>query len=644
MVLNSCWGGHGSDSLAAALIEAGVEAVVAMQLPLLVSAAPGLTGALYEGLMVGRAFEACLQEYRRGCLRAELDPGIPDWGVPVLYLGVEDSALFRPSQSDPYPVNFRPLIRDYVPIVGRGFLFERIAHWRERGPGGVFLLTAAPGLGKTAFAAQWAADHPEGAHYFFVHREGRSDPDDCLRSLYIALLGRYQVADDRTDPAAQLPAARLRERLRALLADTVGPICAARDLDEVILIDALDESRPAREDHIELAELLPRALPPRVYLLLTARPGPQAERLARRPDVEHLHLEGRDPQNLADVAQYAEHRLAARLPGIEPAALRDAARRIAERTGGNFLVLRYLFSPQSLGGAATLEAIEAAAQRVGDQVADIYRDFYERVVQTEGRQDRKLLNRVLGALATAAAPVTEQQVCAAFGVDAGDWEWALERLAQFLSQGAVREAPAGVHTYGIYHETFQEFLLERLAPDLPGLHARWADLLRGLEAPHRLCPALCPAPSAAPPARGGARPGAGRDPARLWVPGRRTGGGRQRTGRRRRSPRSSWWRTSRRRELRSQTTPARRCGWWAGRWDFSAHVLRRPPRSCRVSSMGACCATSRAAGAGVSQPRSAHRGPVGSRPIRASPQDRPRRGPCCGCCAGTTRAESTTSP
>ncbi|NCA70655.1 MAG: CHAT domain-containing protein [Sphingobacteriia bacterium] len=481
VVLNSCWSGHGDQSLADALLDAGVAVVVAMQLPLPVSAAAGLAGALYEGLMIGRTFEVALNEYRCGCVANQGSAEDPDWGIPVLTARVADTALFRPTVSDPYPISFRPLIREYVPIVGRGFLFERIAQWcegrRAADRGGVFLLTAEPGLGKTAFAAQWVQEHPEAVHYFFVQREGRSDPDEGLRSLYGALLGRFQQIDPEQ---ATLTPVRVREQLRALLDRVVGPRCVANDHDEILLIDALDESALASDGH-DIVALLPSVLPPRVHLLLTSRPGPLVERLARRGDVEHLHLAGDSPENLEDAARYAERRLSGRVRDLGPGEARAAAEQLAARTGGNFLVLRYLLHGRTLGAEPTLAAIEAAAADLGPGITGIYADFYARVVNARGvtRDDRRVINRLLGALVSAAAPVTRAQLCEVVGLETADVDWGLERVAQFLSGGRLREAPGGVDTVGLYHETFREFLLERLAPDLPGLHARWATWARG---------------------------------------------------------------------------------------------------------------------------------------------------------------------
>lgn len=56
--------------------------------------------------MIGRTFEVALNEYRCGCVANQGSAEDPDWGIPVLTARVADTALFRPTVSDPYPISF----------------------------------------------------------------------------------------------------------------------------------------------------------------------------------------------------------------------------------------------------------------------------------------------------------------------------------------------------------------------------------------------------------------------------------------------------------------------------------------------------------------------------------------------------------
>jgi WD40 repeat protein len=110
-----------------------------------------------------------------------------------------------------------------------------------------------------------------------------------------------------------------------------------------------------------------------------------------------------------------------------------------------------------------------------------YEKFFERVAGrvADSREERRLFYRVLGAFASARAPVTAEQIMAAFDLDRADFDWAFGQIGQFLERGGVRQEERGAQTYRLYHETFREYLRSRLAGDLPGYHRRWADHAAG---------------------------------------------------------------------------------------------------------------------------------------------------------------------
>jgi len=110
-----------------------------------------------------------------------------------------------------------------------------------------------------------------------------------------------------------------------------------------------------------------------------------------------------------------------------------------------------------------------------------YETFFERATRSIADDPDKLdlFYRILGAFGTAHAPVTPEQVCAAFGLRRAQWDWAFGRISQFLERGGLREEERGSLTYRLYHETFREFLASRLSGDLRDCHRRWAE--RGLK-------------------------------------------------------------------------------------------------------------------------------------------------------------------
>jgi hypothetical protein len=481
VVLNSCWGARTSaqatgvaQSLSAAGAGRPVPVVVAHQFPVTQGAAAGFSGPFYKDLAVAIPVEEAVRAHREA-VRAGFGYGAPHWGVPAVFLGVRQSLLFRSERVDAYPLNFGEIIREHVPIVGRDFLRDAIARFQRERPGGIFLLTAPPGMGKTAFLAQWAED-AQPAHFFYRATVGMTDPDECVKSLYRVLRGR--LGD--VGPEPNCGDVELRRRLEALF-DQVSARCERLGTREVVLIDALDEAGPATSDRKSAAEVLPARVPAHVYFLITSRPGPAARKLAQRPQVVPFDLDPASDANHQDAVLFCLRTLEGRVSNAEGDALRGVAERLARRAEGNFLVLKLFLSKESLGERLDVARLEQAAEGLSGAVEREYEKFFDRVADRLGddHKSRELFYRALGAFASARAPVTAEQVMAAFGLNRADWDWAFGLVGQFLERGGVRQEERGAQTYRLYHETFREFLRSRLAGDLPGCHRRWADHAAG---------------------------------------------------------------------------------------------------------------------------------------------------------------------
>lgn len=479
VVLNCCWSGHtggkvtGIAQALAAAPEHPVPVVVGMQLPLPQSAGVGFAGPFYQNVAMARSIEDGVRSFRTDSVRAHpFGCGVPDWGIPVVYMGVRQSALFRAVRVDVYPLNFGELIRQHVPIVGREFLRKRIADFTRGNDRGIFLLTAPPGLGKTAFLAQWVADNPDSVHFFFRATAGITDPDECLKSIYHGLLAKYGTIEQNptNDPI------ELRTRLRQWLFPEVSQACQRRNAREIMVIDALDEAGRSH-DGMSVVEMLPIDLPPRVYFLLATRQGPVADALLRRPGVTHFYLEPLAYENREDAAGLCMVQLVGRVGQVPLDRFHRVCERLAERAQGNFLVLRHFLSKEILGQHVEIEGLERAAEDLTGAVEQIYELFLERVTRRlEDDPDRlELLYKTLGAFATARAPVTPEQVCAAFGLTLGQWHWSFALVSQFLERGGLRQEEQGALTYRLYHETFREFLLRKLGSELGHFHRRWAE-------------------------------------------------------------------------------------------------------------------------------------------------------------------------
>ncbi len=96
-VLNSCLGAHASEaeplsSVAAAMVRAGIPAVIAMQFEVSDRAAEIIGGTFYKSLALNFPVDAALTEARRQIALLERDS--LEWATPVLFMQVSDGQLF----------------------------------------------------------------------------------------------------------------------------------------------------------------------------------------------------------------------------------------------------------------------------------------------------------------------------------------------------------------------------------------------------------------------------------------------------------------------------------------------------------------------------------------------------------------------
>ncbi|HLE52275.1 MAG TPA: CHAT domain-containing protein [Anaerolineales bacterium] len=100
-VLNSCLGAHASDSepfssVAAAMVRAGIPAVIAMQFEVSDRADEIISGTFYKSLALNFPVDAALTEARRQIALLERDS--LEWATPVLFMQVPDGQLFNISK------------------------------------------------------------------------------------------------------------------------------------------------------------------------------------------------------------------------------------------------------------------------------------------------------------------------------------------------------------------------------------------------------------------------------------------------------------------------------------------------------------------------------------------------------------------
>src|SRR5262249_56503484 len=104
---------------------------------------------------------------------------------------------------------------------------------------------------------------------------------------------------------------------------------------------------------------------------------PVAEAVARRTDVHRFLLDQASAENRRDAADFCIRELRGRIRDADTTAVQRLAGRLAERTDGNFLVLKLFLSPESLGQQVTVADLERAAERLTGSVEKQYGTFFD---------------------------------------------------------------------------------------------------------------------------------------------------------------------------------------------------------------------------------------------------------------------------
>jgi WD40 repeat protein len=425
--------------------------------------------------------EATVLEYDDGCRHVRPEPvaGLERAFTPELLARACKWQRGRMTVVEGCIASFAEILEAHAGLVGRRFAVERVRRFLAENDRGLLVIEAGPGKGKTALLAHLIEDEfgqhtPRPVHFFYRRTAGITAPDVCARSLYHALLdahGLTEAEESRRQNTAEEVYAKLVNLLHREIAPRLAP-----GRPQLIFLDALDEADgPA-------GARIPENLPAGVYVIASTRPGGTRALLARRPGLHWFNLDAPEllPEHLADSVAYVGRELAgAGLPAVTLA-------EIAGGGAGDFLVLQALC--RQARAAQPPAQVAAFVRRLAtgtDRLGFIYEEFWQRLSQACAREEVNLLGDVAGVLAAAHAPLTAAVICGALGLRSGDWDFALRRLAEYLT--AVADEEDGVPTtfYRIYHESFAEFLRAKLAADsgrhgdaLAAFCLRWAEVPR----------------------------------------------------------------------------------------------------------------------------------------------------------------------
>lgn len=375
--------------------------------------------------------------------------------------------------------NFGELIETHAAIVGRRFVIDQVHDFLAREDRGLLVIEAQPGKGKTALLAHMIEEEfghyaPTPVHFFYRRTAGITDPHVCARSLYAALLQAHGITEAEESKQKNSPE-EVFTKLTNMLSDEVAPrLLPGRP--QLLFVDALDEAAG------NAFQWIPENLPAGIYIIAATRPVSDRVVLARRQDLHWYDLDSPNllQENLRDGFDYVQRELVGtELP-------HETLSEIARTGAGNFLVLKLLC--QHLRTTLAPDQVAAFLRRLStdggkDQLGFIYAEFWDRLTTRCTRADINLLCDVAGVLVMARAPLSADMVCDVLGLRAGDWDFALRRLAEYLVARTYDEKGTEETFYRVYHESFADFLRAKVLTDqrryadgLANYCLRWAQL------------------------------------------------------------------------------------------------------------------------------------------------------------------------
>lgn len=367
-------------------------------------------------------------------------------------------------------------------FTGRQWVFAEIDRWLATPDGSrYFMITGEPGIGKTAIAGRLTQLYNLPAAHFCI--AGQADtivPLNFARALSLQLtrldgfaqyitgdqgvnISGHAYAGQNSGPVigvnintlvVQAPSATVA--FDRVVADPLRQLYAKGfDRQVVILVDALDEAVQLQGTETIVSLLAGQQhLPSQVRFIVTSRP--ESEVLRHFEQAHILSLNAENAENIQDVRTYvrtqveSSQALQARLIeyGVQLQTLIDS---LVTASQGNFLYLFYLL-PAIAAGTQRLNATDALPQGLGG----FYRELLRSRIAKNTSTWRTIYRPILGILAAARAPLTEEQLGQFSRLSEQEVDDVLQDMQEFLDP---TQATRG--QYLLYHRSIAEFLRDK---------------------------------------------------------------------------------------------------------------------------------------------------------------------------------------
>ena len=364
-----------------------------------------------------------------------------------------------------YTERFESLITQHCQeFVGRQFVFDRIDEIQASHTGGYICITGNPGDGKSAIASNYLQRYPDNnAFYFNIRKDAKTTRENYLKSLCGQLDSRFGL-NMSIDSLSNWKDKRFLHQILAMISSrlrtTQQPL--------TLVIDALDEAEKSETGPgLPNPLLLPDELPEYVYCLFTRRKEYELQGLSVSNQTTIDLSSSMYKKNIDDdVADYLKQYLGDEKKGPPlwnrliqmNYSEQDFVKIMCDKSNGNFMYLTLVTQEIATG---TYEELENLNYLPAGLIA-----YYEEHWELLDMKNEPFRRYVLSTLLESSGPIsldTVRKLLKGIESDATteDINKALVGWWQFL-QKIVRN---GNEYYHIYHESFREFLSERVTSD-----------------------------------------------------------------------------------------------------------------------------------------------------------------------------------
>jgi hypothetical protein len=337
-------------------------------------------------------------------------------------------------------------------FMGREFVFDEVDRILSGADfeSGYIVIKGEPGIGKTAIAASLVV-RKRCVHHFNIAAENLRLASQFLENVCAQLILRYRLPHQSLPPRATEDSGFLSQLL-------VEAAQAARDAGDgpvIVVVDALDEADRTTSLTSANRLFLPRALPPGVFFIVTAR-----EENDFRLDVDHrtdIWIRDDDATNIADVRRFVrgylnEHAVEFAYRLADWALSEDdVVTELVKRSEGNFMYLVYVLPDLACGRYGLRDDVGGSALPIG------LRGYYQRHWRDMKAADSdRFTNRqrpVLCFLAVGREPMTLMQLVQWTSLEPGEVKDVVDEWREFLN-----EDPTPPPHFRLYHRSFAEFL------------------------------------------------------------------------------------------------------------------------------------------------------------------------------------------